>query len=294
MSTAQFRITYDGPALSNGEMDVRELAPALLAVSGLLKAANKALQGDRADVRVNVRGSFKTGSFGIDFIVAQDLLQNIKDIFASDSAAATANALAILSAIGVAGGGLIGLLRKLRGRTPEKIEAADQNVILHIESERLVVEREVYVLFADRDTRNQLGDTLKPMDGESIDKVAFGTDNDIAEVITSTERAWFAAPDPLQNPLHQSHGETLLVIQSAVFTEGNKWRFTDGASSFHAEIADAEFNQRVQSGSERFGNGDVLLVTLEKRQYEGDGKLKVDYRVLKVIEHRAPLQTPLL
>jgi len=39
MSSAKhFRITYDGPALASHEMDVRELAPALLAMSDLLKA----------------------------------------------------------------------------------------------------------------------------------------------------------------------------------------------------------------------------------------------------------------
>ena len=67
---SRFRITYDGPALESSEMDVRELAPALLAFGDLLDASTRALCGDQVRPRVNVRGSFKTGSFGIDFTLA--------------------------------------------------------------------------------------------------------------------------------------------------------------------------------------------------------------------------------
>lgn len=71
---AHFRITYDGPALITHEMDVRTLAPALLAMGELLDAATQALYAERVKAQINVRASFQTGSFGIDFALATDWL----------------------------------------------------------------------------------------------------------------------------------------------------------------------------------------------------------------------------
>ena len=67
MSTsAKFHIIYDGPALKNNEIDVKDLAPSLLAISDAIEEANKILNRGRAKVVLNIKASFKTGSFGVD------------------------------------------------------------------------------------------------------------------------------------------------------------------------------------------------------------------------------------
>lgn len=43
--TTRARITYDGPALAEHVMDVRDLAPALLAFGDLCEEAGRALYG---------------------------------------------------------------------------------------------------------------------------------------------------------------------------------------------------------------------------------------------------------
>lgn len=90
---SRFRITYDGPALESSEMDVRELAPALLAFGDLLDASTRALCGDQVRPQVNVRGSFKTGSFGIDFTLATSLLGRMRDLLSGNEGTALANAV---------------------------------------------------------------------------------------------------------------------------------------------------------------------------------------------------------
>lgn len=86
----------------------------------------------------------------------------------------------------------------------------------------------------------------------------------------------------------------LLQIESAVFKDGNKWRFTDGGPAFFAEITDKDFLGRIESGSERCGKGDVLIVDLRRIQTVSDNGLKIEYIVETVREHRAPLQSGLL
>lgn len=63
VSKTRFSIAYDGPAVESGAMDVRDLAPALLAVGQLFDAANSVLNEQRTTIGVNVqataRGSFE-------------------------------------------------------------------------------------------------------------------------------------------------------------------------------------------------------------------------------------------
>ncbi|MEP1522001.1 hypothetical protein [Ascidiaceihabitans sp.] len=54
MSKARFEIAFEGDPFNEGEIDVRDLAPTLLAFGNVVQAANKALNGDRADARLKV------------------------------------------------------------------------------------------------------------------------------------------------------------------------------------------------------------------------------------------------
>lgn len=85
-----FHIVYDGPSLENNEMDIKELAPALLAISEVLEETNRLYNRGRAEVAVNVKGSFKTGCFGFDLSVTQDFLHNLFNLLKTDDVIAGA------------------------------------------------------------------------------------------------------------------------------------------------------------------------------------------------------------
>ena len=64
----KFHVVYDGRALDEHLMDVRDLSPAMLAISDLLTHTNKELNGDKLEIQLKVRANFKAGSFGIEFV----------------------------------------------------------------------------------------------------------------------------------------------------------------------------------------------------------------------------------
>lgn len=63
------RIAYNGPAIENGEMDVRDLAPALIAFADLVESVNNVLKGEQKIKVMLNQDSLQRGSFDITFIL---------------------------------------------------------------------------------------------------------------------------------------------------------------------------------------------------------------------------------
>lgn len=291
----QFNVVYDGPALTEHRMDVRDVAPALVAIADLFSFANKELNGDNTEVRLEVKGSFKAGSFHSELIFIQSLANQIRDIFAGPNAAAFSNALAILGALGIVGsGGLIGLIRKLRGNRPHRIEPTGSNVRIWVtEKESLEVEEAVYRLYRSKTVRVSLQKTLSPLERDGITSFGIVRGTKVELAIENDELGTFAIFEEAGEVVSDVVGRKVLLLESVVFKDGNKWRVHDGTYPFFAALDDEEFLAKVNAG-ERFGKGDVLVVDLRQIQIIGDDGLKNEYRIIKVHEHRAPLQSSLL
>lgn len=296
MSKAAFHILYDGPALVNHEMNVNDLAPALLALGDVIEAANDALNGPkRARVSLNVKASFKTGCFGIELDVAQTLLQQVGALF---SAAQAVTAADLLRWLGFAwengdkamvyGGGLLWLLKKTKGKPIEHATRLESgNVRITIDGEPHEIEAEVIELYRNTKLRKALDDVLKPLDREGIDEFAI-TDRPQSErffSIKGEERIYFSAPEAVVEELPSTEVETNLQLVNIAFRQDNKWRFSEGDQPFYANILDSTFLERVQE-NESFSAGDRLRVKLRRTQRMVDGALKVDYEIIEVLDHQ--------
>lgn len=287
---SEFRITYDGTALASHTMDVRELAPALLAAGDLLDAATRALNGERVKSQTHVRASFKTGSFGIDFNLATDWALKVRDIFAGDTVTATANAIAILGALGLGvrqgGKGLLAVLKWLRGRRLDKVETGETTATLIVEQDRLEIDLAVLALLRDLAVREALDKLLAPLDRDGIDIFACGDDKTIVETVTKAERAWFYAPAIEDELILDDVRKMAFSIVSLAFKEDNKWRLYDGAATIHATLADADFLARVDQNLESFTKGDLLICMVRVRQWQTPSGARTEYEVTEVLEHR--------
>lgn len=301
-ASAHFSIKYDGPALDRHQMDVRELAPALIALSDLLEQANKAALPDAPAVRVNVRG-FKSGSFGIDLLAEQSITQQLVSLLSGPHATAAANLIALLSALGFMGAGvtkgLIPLIKWLKGRKPSTIRFDGDKTVFEISHAETVEKFETDLitgrLYQTRVVRQSLAKVIKPLEREGIDSFSVIDDEKAYILVTKSELSYFEAAALEADVVSDTIAEkVLLQIESAVFKDDNKWRFSDGGSPFYAEISDAEFLQRVNAGIERFGKRDVLIADVRRVQTITDNGLKIEQTVVKVHEHKEPLQQDLL
>lgn len=64
-------IRYDGPALADHEMDVQDLAPALLVLADLIQIANQKFNGKNANMKVLVNADVEQKCFMIDISLVQ-------------------------------------------------------------------------------------------------------------------------------------------------------------------------------------------------------------------------------
>lgn len=296
---SHLHIAYDGPALEAHRMDVKELAPALLAFSEMVERANEILNEDRASVRVEVRASFKEGSFGIDLEVVQGFtawLFNTLNDHRVSTAKELLEWLGIFGGAGATGWGVLQLIRKLRGRTLERVEVLpDGRGVVLIDGERLEVERHVLQLLRDYKVRRCFEQLIaKPLASEGVDSFAVidRESEQVLEYVGENEARFFIAPPESDVATVETEEDITLQIVSLSFAEGNKWRFTDGETSFHASIEAVAFLDAVDRRTEAFAKGDLLKVRLRKRQTTTTGgNLKMEYAILDVYEHvKQPLQ----
>lgn len=290
MSKKMLYIAYDGPALASHEMDVRELAPALLALSTIFEEANTLLNKDCAKITLNVKGSFKTGSFGFELSVAQDLLQSILN-FGSKSEIQSASAIATLLGFSVTSGvGLIQAIKWIRGRKIDKVEIKDSIVTLYIDDEHLEIEEKVLRLLKNEKIRKAMEDAIKkPLEHDGIDSFGF-TDRyeDKITIITKEESVYYTAPKAIPEDLGATEYETNLQIIGVTFQDKNKWRFSDGISNtFYADMLDSDFLAKIDNHAILFGKGDIIRARVRETKFiDITGIMRADRAIVHVFEHR--------
>lgn len=286
----RFYVIYDGWALEHHLMDVRDLAPAMIAVNDLLSNANKALNGDKADLNLKVNASFRAGSFGMELHTVVHFLSQIRDMFAGDNASAISNAWTILEIVGFVGGaGLIGLIKFLKGKKPTKIIDEDGRLKVYLnETEYYETDGKVVKLYKNRTIVGDLNKMLEPLEKDGIDSFFVsrtGDKKDADLAIDDSELTYFEYQE-IENDLSENITETFVQIEAAVFKDNNKWKFDNGGSPINAAILDEEFLRKIDSGELRFGKGDLLKVKLKTIQTFAHGKLKTEFQVIEVLEHK--------
>jgi hypothetical protein len=289
----QFHVVFDGPALVEHRMDVRDLAPALIAMADLFSAANKEINGEASSICVHVNASFKAGSFGIDLVATQHLLAHIRDILSGLGANAICNGYTIMTMVGfIGGGGLIDLLRRLKGRRPVKVQRNGRLTTVHFsEAESIEIDSRIMKLYYNSIVRTSLEKVVSPLEREGITDFAIVVDDKVTLSFHDDELGLLSAAtlETAAEIVSDTTSHKMLQIESLTFKDGNKWRVHDGVATFRASIEDKEFLRKIDAG-ERFGKGDVLMVNLRQVQSVDGGRLSNESMILKVLEHREPLQ----
>lgn len=281
-----FGIKYDGESLANHTLDARELAGALVSVSDLFKAINSVVNGNKADVAVSVKGSFKAGSFEIDLIIVQGMFTQLKDLFNSDTSTAIVNAAGI-AGIGAAAYKFVKLLNGKRVKS--FIEQGDDKILTLDDDRTLTISNQLYAVLQKEDVVSSMAALAKPLERNGIDDFYIGDLSDKENCAHITKQDYENLTDRMGDNelLGESQQVYFLSIVSLSFKDDNKWRLSDSRGVFTATIADNAFLERINQGLEAFAKGDILRCNLKTEQWKTKTGIKNEYIVMTVLEHQS-------
>lgn len=287
MSMASFSVAFCGPALESGSMNVRELAPALLAFGALLEESNRVLNGGAASVSVHVK-RFEDGSFGISFDVAQKLADQLVDLLSGSSITAASNLIQLLGFAGMTGASLWALIKRARGRKPLKAKKLeDGNVEIDFSEELLVVPAKVFDLYRDVKVRKELENALKPLEKDGVTSLEIKSDGQVIEGASKAETAWFHTPETEDEKIEEDERTAVFSIHSLSFKDDNKWRLSDGTNTFYVTISDKAFLQKMNDNLAYFAKGDLLKVRLNVKTWAVADGIRTEYEAISILEHKS-------
>jgi hypothetical protein len=287
MPDAVMSLQYEGPAVEAGAMDVRTLAPALVAAADAMREAHALLEIPGPTPRVEVRAT-RPGSFIIDLVVAEGLdtlYQRALAILTSPQVTADGGLMALVGTVV----GSVGVVKRIRNRKISQIDQRRDDVTVIILADGTRIEVPVgspaLRLVVNAEYRQALHDLVEPLRGNrGVDQVTLSTDND-TEIVTTADLPAFELPAAREEDLGEQDTTVVLRPVSVAFTEGNKWRFNDGEATFFATIEDPDFLAAVNLGTERFAKNDMLRVRLRTTQTRDATGLHVERTVTRVIHH---------
>jgi hypothetical protein len=305
MAETTFGVKYEGAALADGRMPVRDLAPALLALGELFREASKELYPDLPSPSLDVKATEK-GSFDVLMVLSADgMWEQVVNMLTAKGPTALTNLLGLVIDGAVVGTGLFKLIQIVGKRQVEKEEATDNPDMM-----RLILDDETVIeapagtirLYRNPKIRRAARDSVAPLKRPEVDQVKFQTPEDEAEPLTvkkgDVPAFDLAAETKDEEVVSETEIDVTLDVFSPELEPGSerKWRFGGLGESFMAKIEDPEFAEKVANHEEVFGVGDQLEATVEivqKRDPES-GKIRDTRRVVRVKQViKGPQQLPL-
>jgi hypothetical protein len=292
VSSAELSISYDGEMVRTGLMDVQDLAPALLASSTLIQKTNRLLNGETTSINVQVKSDFRRGSFLVNFVVDQSLLEQAKNFLLQHpnikEAKEILETLFFYAGIPIsATASFFKLIKFLRNRKPDSVTIEDKSntVTMVLGDQHITVNQNTYHLYQDPEARRAASALVEPLNREGIDSLEIRRGNEV-ETVTKEEAPAFSVAQLEGEVLLDNVTESWLSIVALSFNPDHKWRFSTGGSTLTANVIDPMFWSRVHKHQEKFEEGDQLQVALRTFTYRDLlGKLQTRYTVERVIEH---------
>jgi hypothetical protein len=288
MARQGFSISFYGPEVDNGQMDVDDFAPSLIALDRLFREARRIATPDAPAVKLTVQG-VRDGSLVVDLNLVQIVWRGLVDMLTSDDSAALTALLEYVAGTR----GVLALIKKLRGRASDAVQTLDGTVHVVTQGGEVIdVPAKVWHQYNSVSVRYQAREVLKPLGSEGIEQIEVHRGHETTVTFRKDDRQFFELPPGRTDEYEQ---DTWLRVASPSFVPGHSWRLAevDGDSTFTVKMEDSDFVTKVQSHEIQFGAGDDLHCRMIVRETVTDkGDVSRTRTVVEVMEHRPGLQLP--
>lgn len=286
-------LSYDGPDLSEGSMDAKDLGPVLVSVADLCYRANYLINGNEATLSVRVQAQFQRGSFDIPVEVVQTVAASLLsgDVKSVEYVLGTIG-LGNASTAAQIGGSIWKFLKWAHGKIIVDKTPPQQNGMVTVKAgdgSSITVNQHVVVLANDPQARRALEGIVRPLEHPGVERVVIKDRDQVVEAATRDDVPALTAPLATQptseEQLSEEDREAVVEVIKAAFKDNMAWEFSEGGTThFPAVIADEDFLRKVQAHEFTFGTGDILRVRLVTKKFRTATGLRSDVRAVRVIE----------
>ncbi len=287
MAEVHFSLTFSGPALEAGEIDVAALAPSLLALSALIKEAQRIADPEAGEVALRMRATHR-GSFEVSLSLAHvGVLDQLVGLFSNKDAGALANLLELVVGTTSASADLLAFIKWLKKRVIHSAEKEHgSTVVVTEDGDSVEIPTPVYKFYENPEVRRSLREVVAPLDDDGgIDRMTFTRGDGRQLEIGNDEAGYFELPVKKADIEIDTTFEVLLQLVAPVFKTGNKWRFSGIAGEIYASMEDPDFLARVGDNTELFGANDMFRCRLRLIQTRENGRVVSQYSILEVLNH---------
>jgi hypothetical protein len=309
MSRQEFSVAYDGSLRADDHsIDVRALAPALMAFGKLLREANVEFNGKKATTKVLVVSDFEHKCFNINFELIVGIVDKFKQLLGLDQ---TKTAKEVLEWIGLLRGpvtsgasvaaGRISYLQYLKWRKGREVEEQQTDVSpsglitvivkgdgnsVQIAPEILSLAKNPKALRATQDAFLPLGndgfETMRVSGNETVAAETFAPE-EVNDIIASCAKGIDESKEVNEPDVEET--PAWLSVYSPVYdVSATNWRFRLGRETIYADITETTI---AQDALERGGalSDDAYQVVLEiTTNYDAQNKPKAPtYKIKKVV-----------
>lgn len=289
--STRITLRYDGEAFDEHSMDAIQIADAIKGVATSLIQADKLLNGEESDLKVQVV-AFQDGCFGTVLDILQSNITNID----------------VLKAMGFVVGslatndltkGVLGYIKEMRGRKVANTSSSgsNQTTLTFVDGSTMEMDKNIAKLVTDKTVRKGLDSALhQPLIQEGADSVTIGLTIDGGNagaitpeaVITEEEHDTFKNPIRTIELVKEVNDVTMDVHFSKInFMGRNGWAAVFPSNEEYAvKMDDDSFFDRVNKNREQFSSEMLFSVKFEVTTTSSQDKTTKKYAVKQVIRHR--------
>lgn len=247
-----FSVAYDGTKREDDHtIDAELLAPALLAISRLIREAAAEFGGKETAAQVLVVSDFEHKCFNINFELILQLYEQLKSLLGDEEVRTAKDLLEWIGIIGSLGGiSLFGFLKWRQGREIEK-SAPDESgrVTVNVKGDNnsIQVTNHVLKLSENPVALKAVRDTFSPIGKNGFDKVEVRVDGeletigltDAEAIVESAKMGINEAAEVVPDEEDDALKDAWLSVYSPVFDEqASLWRFRLGTDVIYADVSE--------------------------------------------------------
>jgi hypothetical protein len=287
MSRVAFRFQYTGSALEAGLMDVRDLAPALLALGNLCEQANYEVNPGEIGARVQIR-AVSPGSFNVDFWLQVGLMYQVATSLGLNPITSAKDVFELVKTV-------IETAKTITGAVTDVVNLENGSTRVTIEHKHTHdVSDRVYGLLTRPAIQDDIRRIVAPLRHEGVDALNIIQNGKPVETVTTEDLSTLdnlprALPSKEPEVIEQTSTiERWFKVISLSSESKYKWRFSDGGPPFPVKVDDKHLYEEAKAGHLGIEPGFLVKARIRSETRFEKGEAETENHLLEILEVKRP------